>query len=180
MRELRALPKGHLHLHFEMGMRPTTLADLAAAAGLPTPRTTGFRDFSGFSEVIGGLLPVFRRPADLERLIDEMVEDAAAEGVTYVEPSFWPYAHLGMFGHAEAAWETVLARSEQAGARHGVSVRWMAAVDRVFDSSEQALDVARLAVRNADHGVVGLGLHNDEFGWPPDPFVAAFRHARLS
>ncbi|SNQ50798.1 putative adenosine/adenine deaminase [Frankia canadensis] len=176
-RDLRSLPKGHLHLHFELSMRPATLADLAADAGIPTPRTTGFSEFGGFSEVIGGILPVFRRPADFERLVDEMVEDAAAEGVVYVEPSFWPYAHLGVFGSAEAAWETVLARSEEAGARHGVTVRWMAAVDRVFDSSEAAVDVARLALRFADGGVVGLGLHNDENGWPPEPFEAAFRLA---
>ncbi|MCK9893220.1 adenosine deaminase [Frankia sp. AgB32] len=177
MRDLRSLPKGHLHLHFELGMRPSTLADLAAAAGIPTPRTTGFSEFGGFSDVIGGILPVFRQQEDFERLVDEMVADAAAEGVVYLEPSFWPYAHLGVFGSAEAAWEAVLARSELAAARHGVTVRWMAAVDRVFDSSEQAVEVARTALRYADQGVVGLGLHNDENGWPPEPFEAAFRVA---
>ncbi|ABD13804.1 adenosine deaminase [Frankia sp. CcI156] len=178
MRDLRSLPKGHLHLHFELGMRPSTLADLAAAAGVPTPRTTGFTEFGGFSEVIAGILPVFRRPEDFERLVDEMIIDAADEGVTYLEPSFWPYVHLGVFGSAEAAWETVLARSDQVGARYGVTVRWMAAVDRVFDSPEQAVSVARLALRYADRGIVGLGLHNDENGWPPEPFMAAFRIAR--
>ncbi len=178
MRDLRSLPKGHLHLHFELGMRPATLADLAASAGIPTPRTSGFTEFAGFSDVIGGILPVFRRPADFERLIDEMVSDAADEGIVYLEPSFWPYAHLGVFGSAEAAWETVLARSEQAGARYGVTVRWMAAVDRVYDSPEQAVEVARTALGHADRGVVGLGLHNDENGWPPEPFAAAFRLAR--
>jgi adenosine deaminase len=177
MRDLRSLPKGHLHLHFELSMRPATLADLAAAAGLPTPRTTGFTEFGGFSEVIGGILPILRGPADFERLVDEMVADAADEGIVYLEPSFWPYAHLGAFGSAQAAWETVLARSREAGARHGVAVRWMAAVDRVFDSPEQAVEVARTALRYADQGVVGLGLHNDEFGWPPEPFEAAFRLA---
>ncbi|MCK9874956.1 adenosine deaminase [Frankia sp. Ag45/Mut15] len=177
MRDLRTLPKGHLHLHFELAMRPSTLADLAANAGLPTPRTSGFTEFGGFGEVIGGILPLFRGPADFERLVDEMVSDAAAEGIVYLEPSFWPYAHPEAFGSADEAWETVLARSEQAGARHGVTVRWMAAVDRVFDSPERAVEVARTAVRYADRGIVALGLHNDENGWPPEPFEAAFRLA---
>ncbi len=177
MRDLRTLPKGHLHLHFELAMRPSTLADLAANAGLPTPRTSGFTEFGGFGEVIGGILPLFRGPTDFERLVDEMVSDAAAEGIVYLEPSFWPYAHPEVFGSADEAWETVLACSEQAGARHGVTVRWMAAVDRVFDSPERAVEVARTAVRYADRGIVALGLHNDENGWPPEPFEAAFRLA---
>jgi adenosine deaminase len=177
-RDLRALPKGHLHLHFELGMRPSTLADLAARNGIPTPPTTGFTEFGGFGLVIGGILPIFREVADFERLVDEVVEDAANEGVTYLEPSFYPYPYLEVFGTAEAAWETVLTCSARAGERHGVTVRWMAAVDRVFDSPEQAVEVAKVAVRYRDAGVVGLGLHNDENGYPPEPFADAFRFAK--
>ncbi|MBX6387465.1 MAG: adenosine deaminase [Frankia sp.] len=178
MRSLHDLPKGHLHLHLELGMRPSMLAGLAARSGVPTPRTTGFTEFGGFGEVIGGILPLFRERADFERLVDEVVEDAANDGVVYLEPSFWPYPYLEIFGSAEAAWETVIARGEEAGARHGVTVRWMAAVDRVLDTPEQAVDVAKTAVRFRDAGVVGLGLHNDENGYPPEPFVDAFRYAK--
>ena len=34
-RDLRALPKGHLHIHLEGAMRPSTLAELADTAGIP-------------------------------------------------------------------------------------------------------------------------------------------------
>jgi adenosine deaminase len=178
MRDLRALPKGHLHLHFELGMRPSTLADLAARNGVPTPPTTGFTEFGGFGVVIGGILPMFREAADFERLVDEVVQDAAREGVVYLEPSFYPYPYLEIFGSAEAAWETVLARSAEAAARHGVVVRWMAAVDRVFDTPEQAVEIAKLAARYREAGIVALGLHNDEDGYPPEPFADAFRYAK--
>jgi adenosine deaminase len=178
MRDLRALPKGHLHLHFELGMRPSTLADLAARNGVPTPRTTGFNEFGGFGAVISGILPIFRKAADFERLVDEMVEDAADEGVVYLEPSFYPYPYLEIFDSPEDAWETVLDRAALAGARHGVTVRWMAAVDRVLDSPEHGVEVAKLAVRYHEAGIVGLGLHNDENGYPPEPFVDAFRYAK--
>jgi len=178
MRDLRALPKGHLHLHFELGMRPSTLADLAARNGVPTPPTTGFSEFGGFGEVIGGILPMFREVADFERLVDEVVEDAAREGVAYLEPSFYPYPYLEIFGTAEAAWDTVLARSAEVAERHGVTVRWMAAVDRVFDTPAQGVEVAKLAARYRDAGIVALGLHNDENGYPPEPYVDAFRYAK--
>jgi adenosine deaminase len=159
-------------------MRPETLADLARRCGIPTPPTTGFSEFGGFGDVVGGVLPVFRTVADFERLVDEVVEDAANDGVRYLEPSFWPYIHLGVFDSAEHAWETVIARGQEAGRRHGVTVRWMAAVDRVFDAPEQAVEIAKLAVRYAPQGIVGLGLHNDENGYPPEPFEEAFRVAK--
>ncbi|WP_045876861.1 adenosine deaminase [Pseudofrankia sp. DC12] len=178
MRDLRDLPKGHLHLHFELGMRPSTLAALAARRGLPTPRTTGFTEFNGFGEVVGGILPIFREVADFERLVDEVVEDAANEGIVYLEPSFYPYPYLEIFGTAEAAWEAILTRGEQAGARHGVVVRWMAAIDRVLDTPEHGIEIAKTAARFREAGIVALGLHNDENGYPPEPFADAFRYAK--
>lgn len=178
MRDLRALPKGHLHLHFELGMRPATLADLAARAGAPMPQVRGFSEFGGFGDVVGGVLPLLSRPADFARLAVELVEDAAADGVVYVEPSFWPYAYPDVFPTAEAAWDTVLPVAEEAGRRHGVTVRWMAPIDRVRDTPEAAVEIAKLAVRYAGEGIVGVGLHNDEAGYPPEPFEAAFAVAK--
>ena len=37
-RDLRALPKAHLHLHFTGSMRPTTLLDMAARRRIRLPR----------------------------------------------------------------------------------------------------------------------------------------------
>jgi hypothetical protein len=39
--DLVSLPKAHLHLHLVGAMRPTTLAELAAEAGVPVPDVTG-------------------------------------------------------------------------------------------------------------------------------------------
>ncbi len=177
-RNLRALPKGHLHLHLQLGMRPATLVELAERYGVDSPPTRGFSDFAGFQRIIEGVLAVLRTPADFERLVAEVVEDAALDGCAYVEPSFYPAQHRDVCGSDEAMWELVLAAGEAAGRRHGIAVRWMAAVDRVHDSPRQAADFARLAVRYMDHGVVGLGLHNDEAGHPPEPYAEAFRLAK--
>lgn len=175
MRDLRALPKGHLHLHLELAMRPETLRDLSATHGLEPPPTRGFRDFEGFITIVEGALATLRTREDFERLVDEVVEDQARDGVTYVEPSFWPYRYVGPeLGRAEDIWEIVLAAGAAAADRHGVCVRFMAAVDRVFDDPAQAVEVARLAVRYRDDGIVSIGLHNDEAGHPPEPFADAF------
>lgn len=177
MRDLRALPKGHLHLHLELGMRPATLIDQCATHGLATPPIRGFSDFSGFATVVEGALATLRTQADFERIVAESVEDQAGDGVTYVEPSFWPYRYAQLFPHPEQLWEIVLAAGAVAGEHHGVCVRWMAAVDRVLDAPDQAVEVAKLAVRFRDHGIASLGLHNDETGHPPEPFAPAFRVA---
>lgn len=177
-RDLRSLPKGHLHLHLELGMRPSTLVELAEQYGVEAPPTQGFSDFAGFQRIIDGVVTVLRAPADFERLVAEVVEDAALDGCAYLEPSFYPAIHRAVCGTDEALWEVVLEAGAEAGRRHGVAVRWMAAVDRVYDSPEQALEFTRLALRYRDDGIVGLGLHNDEAGHPPHPYVDSFRLAK--
>ena len=84
-RDLRALPKGHLHLHLEAAMRPHTLVELCREADVPVPATSGFSDFSEFSECYLSLLAVLRKPENLARLMDETFQDQAADGVVYVE-----------------------------------------------------------------------------------------------
>ena len=40
-RDLRDLPKGHLHLHMEAAMRPATLTRLSQKLGIDEAPTTG-------------------------------------------------------------------------------------------------------------------------------------------
>ena len=71
-RDLRALSKGHLHVHLEGAMRPTTLAELADVAGIPVPEIRGYGSFSAFSETYVAscqvLLPLPSAIAIAERL----------------------------------------------------------------------------------------------------------------
>ena len=64
-----------------------------------------------------------------------------------------------------------------AGERHGIAAGLLIAADRTVDP-RMALAQARIAVRYADDGVVAFGLHNDEVGFPPEPFADAFALAR--
>jgi adenosine deaminase len=177
-RDLRTLPKAHLHLHLEAGMRPSTLADLAAKYSVPVPQIRGYGSFAAFSDMYVGAIEVLRERDDWERFADELMADQAADGAVYIEPSFGAINHRSRFGTDRAAWEYVLPIFETAAARHGLALRWMVPVDRVMESSADACDTARLAVSLVDHGAVSFGLHNDEVGHPPEDFVDAFRIAR--
>ena len=182
MRDLQALPKAHLHLHLELGMRPGTLADLAAKYDEPVPVIRGYGNFTAFSATCGAAMELLRARVDWERLADEVCEDAVADGAVYVEPSFWARQYREIWGSDRATWEMVMDVFTEAADRHGICVRFMAPLDRVLDDDAEATDLARLAVelRSADGamGVVSFGLHNDEVGHPPQDFVEAFRIAR--
>lgn len=176
--DLRVLPKAHLHLHLEAGMRSATLNDLADIYGITVPTITSFGSFADFSATYTAATAVLQSRDDWDRLANEICEDHAAEGCTYLEPSFWPYLYYESIGRAEDCWELVLDVFGRAADRHGVTVRFMAAIDRVVDSPERAVKIARLASRFREDGIVSLGLHNDEVGHPPARFVDAFRVAK--
>lgn len=167
------LPKAHLHLHLEGAMRPSTLEELAAAAGIPVPTIRGFGSFSAFSDMYVAACDVLQTEADLRRLVDEVVADAAEAGAVWIEPATYVPHHRSRLGSDEEIIEIILDELSQAAARHNIGAGLLIAADRTLDPSD-ALEQARLAVRYAADGVVSFGLHNDEAGCPPEPFAAAF------
>lgn len=178
MRDLRTLPKAHLHLHLELGMRPLTLQELCAKYGADVPEVRGYGSFAVFNDMCIAATELLRDQDDWQRLADEMCADHAAAGCVYFEPSFWAGNHRHKYGSDEAAWDLVLDAFTAAAEGRGIAVGLMAPVDRVVDTPATAVELARLAVRRREEGIVSFGLHNDEVGHPPDPFVDAFRLAR--
>jgi adenosine deaminase len=177
MRDLAALPKAHLHIHLEGGMRPATLTELAAHCGIEVPATRGFGSFSAFAGMYVAACGVLRQPDDVARLVTETVEDAADAGATWVEPAFYLPRYQGLFGSTAAVLEAVIDAGQKASAATGVGVGWMVSADRTVDPAE-AVELAQLAVTWAGRGVVSFGLANDEDGWPPAPFAHAFALAK--
>ncbi|MCU1499462.1 MAG: adenosine deaminase [Acidimicrobiales bacterium] len=173
MRPLVDLPKAHLHIHLEGAMRPTTLAELAADVGMAVPQIRGFGSFSAFSAMYVAACDVLTTEASLRRLVDEVVADAALAGAVWVEPATYIPHHRDRLGSDDHIMEVILDELVQAGSRHGIGTGLLIAADRTLDPSD-AVAQARLAVRYAADGVVSFGLHNDEDGYPPEPFVEAF------
>jgi adenosine deaminase len=178
-RSLAALPKGHLHLHLEAAMRPQTLAELAAEHRVTVPEIGSFGDFSAFEATYEAATDVLRREEDIDRLVREMLEDARAEGAWYVEPALYAPAHRARFASDENVTELVLDRLDRVGRELGVGTGLMISGERIF-APQECEEQARLAARYADRGVVSFGLANDERGYPPEPFAAAFEIARAA
>ena len=201
-RDLRRLPKAHLHLHLEGAMRPATLDDLCTRAGIERPADTRgqrFPHFGGFNAIYWAACHCIRTRGDLARLILEVAEDAAAQGVWWIEPAFDADRYCALregsphrlFDSQAEGWHFAIDAAAVASRATGVGIGFMAAIDRSMPV-EQGLERARATtdlVRADAHliesgmaafpgrhpGIVALGLHGNEQGYPPEPFEEAFR-----
>lgn len=158
-------------------MRPSTLAELAAAYGIDVPPMRGFGNFGAFAGMYVAATDVLRKPEDLGRNVFEVLQDGAVDGATWVEPALYLPRHAERLGPAEAVLEMVLDVLAASAKRLGIGAGLMLAADRTIDPAE-ALEQAQLAATYRDRGVVSFGLANDEVGFPPEPFAAAFAVAR--
>jgi adenosine deaminase len=172
-RDLTALPKGHLHLHLEGAMRPETLAELASVQGIDVPPVRGFSGFSAFIDMYRAACVVLRGETELRRLVREVVEDAADDGVAWIEPTFHSRRFTEQFGSDEAVIDIVLDELGEAGADLAVGTGLLLSADRTAPVAE-AVELAHIAAAYAGRGVVAFGLANDEALWPPEPFAEAF------
>jgi adenosine deaminase len=177
MRNLSELPKAHLHLHLDGAMRPDTLRELAGKAGLEVPEIETYGSFAAFSDTMAVAQQVLRTEADLTRLVRETVEDAALDGVIWLELSMWPGMTWGKFGTDERVVALVLEAGLGAAGDFGIGMGLMLAANRNV-APDAAEGLARLAGRSAEDGVVAFGLDGDEAVRPPELFERAFRIAK--
>ncbi len=162
-------------------MRPSTLVDLSEHYGAPPPAPPD-GSFETFIRLYRAAAAVLRTPDDYVRLVHEVVEDAAADGVVWLEPAEWlapgQPERIGL-ADAQAVLDLLLLAAGQASARTGVAVGLMVSTNRTRPP-EDAVALARLAERYAGRGVVSFGLADDETKGRPEPFAAAFDIARTA
>lgn len=163
-RDLRRLPKAHLHVHLTGSMRGSTFAELGGKTTFP-PR---YSTWDQFVTTYAATKTVLRGPQDLHRLVVELVEDSRADGAVWTEVSVSPSGfHRRLTGSDEATMELVCDAVAVADGQAGIVV----GIDRVRDADEPDT-LAELAAAWADRGVVGLGLAGDERA-PCAPFARA-------
>ena len=178
-RDLVNLPKAHLHLHLDGALRRDTYQELAAAAGVDPKLPREYGSFDAFSDTLVAAQLALRTDGDLERVIDEIVEDAVSDGAVWLELSVWPGFLRGRLGSADHVLSVVLSSAKHASVSHRIGVGIMVAANR-NEGPDEAIRIARLAAGWAGHGVVSFGLDGDEVSAPAERFIEAFSIARDS
>lgn len=187
-RDVRRLPKAHLHLHFTGSMRSATLIELAAKYGVHLPealssgeppklRATDERGWFRFQRLYDLARSCLRSPEDIQRLVREAAEEDLADGSGWLEIQVDPTSYAPRLGGLIPALEIILDAVETTARDTGVGMRVLVAANRMKHPLD-ARTLARLAVRYADRGVVGFGLSNDERRGFARDFDRAFAIAR--
>ena len=186
--QIRAVPKVLLHDHLDGGLRPATIVELA--------REIGYNDLpSTDPEVLAALMTGAARRGHLElylepfkhtvavmqtqealtRVAAECAEDLAADGIVYAEVRFAPELHLAGGLSLDEVVEAVLAGFRLGSASSGVAARALLTAMR---TTARSLEIAELAVRYRDLGVVGFDIAGAEAGWPPSRHLDTFEYVQ--
>jgi adenosine deaminase len=190
---VRTAPKVLLHDHLDGGLRPATIVELAEAGGygqLPTldpgelaawfTTSADSGSLERYLETFAHTVAVMQRREALVRVAAECAEDLAADGVVYAEVRYAPELHveqgLGLDEVVEAVLEGFRLGSERAGAGgHRIRVGCLLTAMR---HAARSREIAELAVRYRDDGVVGFDIAGAEAGFPPTRHLDAFEYLR--
>jgi adenosine deaminase len=194
--EIKQAPKVALHDHLDGGLRPQTvieLADLAGYTGLPDRDAAKlgawFRDAADsgslprYLETFDHTIAVMQTADALRRVAAETVEDLAADGVVYAESRYAPEQHLRNGLSLDEVVEAVNAGCREgeeraAAAGHFIKVGTIVTAMRQNTQPGHSLEIAKLAVRHRDGGVVGFDIAGPELGFGPDLHADAFKYLR--
>ncbi len=183
---LRRAPKALLHDHLDGGVRPSTVVDLAAEygyAGLPTTdvgelatwfnRGAKRNDLVLYLETFAHTVGVMQHRDAIERVAAECAEDLAADGVVYAEVRFAPELHMEAGLTLEEVLHAVLDGFRRGAAGTDLTIY---AITSAMRTAAHSFEIAELAVRHRDEGVVGFDIAGAEAGYPPTRHLGAFQY----
>jgi adenosine deaminase len=188
--EIRRAPKALLHDHLDGGLRPATVVELAAAIGHELPATepaalgawfveaASSGSLERYLETFAHTVTVMQTPQALRRVAAECAYDLATDGVVYAEVRFAPEQHLEQGLDLPEVVEAVLA-GFAAGSASAAAQGWPIRVGTLLTAMRHAarsMEIAELAVRYRDEGVVGFDIAGAEAGYPPTRHLDAFEY----
>jgi adenosine deaminase len=177
-------PKVLLHDHLDGGLRPQTVLELASERGyreLPTTDpdelarwfTLGAdrKSLELYLEGFRHTGAVMQTRDAIERVSAECVEDLAADGIVYAEVRMAPelLTHGGLT--LDEAVEAMLAGFGRGAEGRAITVGLIVTAMR---QAARSVEIAEVAVRHRDAGVVGFDIAGPEAGYPPTRHLDAF------
>jgi adenosine deaminase len=187
---VRVAPKALLHDHLDGGLRPATIVELAAESGhqLPAPDAESLAAWFRSGADSGSLerylttfahtVAVMQTAEHLTRVARECALDLAADGVVYAEVRYAPEQHLerglGLDEVVSAVQEGFAQGSAEAAAA-GSAIR-VGTLVTAMRHAAGSMEIAELAVRHRDEGVVGFDIAGAEAGFPPSRHLDAFEY----
>ncbi|GIH21954.1 adenosine deaminase 1 [Acrocarpospora phusangensis] len=186
LEQIRQAPKVLLHDHLDGGLRTGTIIDLARESGYdklpsndPANLAQWFQEASDsgslerYLETFAHTVGVMQSREALIRCAAECAEDLAADGVVYAEVRYAPELHtsngLTLDEVVTAVNEGFRLGSEGRGIRVGTLLTAMR-------HQARSMEIAELAVRYRDVGVVGFDIAGAEAGYPPTRHLDAFEY----
>ena len=183
-------PKALLHDHLDGGLRPATIVELADGIGHELPSTdpdalgrwfveaAGSGSLERYLETFAHTVAVMQTEESLHRVARECALDLAADGVVYAEVRYAPEQHLQnglslnqVVEAVDAGFASGTAESAEAGRPIRIGTLLTA-----MRHAARSQEIAELAVRYRDRGVVGFDIAGAEAGYPPTRHLDAFEY----
>ena len=190
--QIKLLPKALLHDHLDGGLRPQTIIDIAREIGheLPTYDAVELAEWfrascdSGslvrYLETFAHTVAVMQRTQDIIRVSRECAVDLARDGVVYAEvrmaPELITEKGLSLSAAIEAILEGFRAGEIEAKSE-GKNIR-VTLLLCGMRQNQLSQEVAELAVKYRDRGVVGFDIAGPEDGFPPSDQLDTFEYLR--
>lgn len=185
---LRRLPKAELHCHLDGSVRPETLLELGREYNRSMPASSAdalreymlvddARNLEEYLSRFDVTISVMQTAESLERIAYELAEDAARDGVKYIEVRNAPILNVRDGLSLGAAVEAPIRGLERAERDFGIRGRYIICGLRNL-SPDVSLELAQLAVAYRKRGVVAFDLAGGEAGNHASAHAAAFAHAR--
>ncbi len=179
-------PKAVLHDHLDGGLRPATVIELAREYGyhdLPTTDVDDLKvwfnrgakrnDLVLYLETFAHTVAVMQHRDQLERVAYECARDLANDGVVYAEVRFAPELNIEAGLTLDEVVAAVQAGFERGSAGTSLSIYTILCAMR---TAARSLEIAELAVRWREAGVVGFDIAGAEAGHPPARHLDAFQY----
>lgn len=183
--ELRNAPKVLLHDHLDGGLRTQTVIDLAKVSGYELPTTNADDlatwmvrgasrlDLTLYLETFAHTVGVMQSADALYRVAAECAEDLADDGIVYAEVRFAPELHVEQGLSLDEVVEATVKGFADGSTGRGIRIGTLVTAMR---HAARSLEIAELAVRHRDNGVVGFDIAGAEAGNPPTRHLDAFQY----